>query len=278
MKRCQKQERFGVPPYPPIVRACGGDRPFAGDIDQRRATGYRLLRAFVGDDRIERSDDAQSDGLRRVLKVPCDAGFHAHDREHSAVRPGTRRTTVLHRRCERHRGRANLASAAAGHRSRADRTLCCDVRWSARLRRGSCRRTRSAPDAIGVRAHGRAPSAESGAWSAGDGEGDHAADRRSLSVCGAGVKGLGVRHLRLQACGVGPESMSRWSARSEARTYDLDVDEDRCMLVGCEGCRSGVSSWAVSQLGRPVQRWLGPDGGTLSLISVHGVETPARDG
>jgi hypothetical protein len=44
-------------------------------------------------------------------------------------------------------------------------------------------------------------------------------------VLPVGVSGL------LVAGRVGPQSGSRWSDRSEARTNDLDADEDRRMLV-----------------------------------------------
>ena len=40
---------------------------------------------------------------------------------------------------------------------------------------------------------------------------------------------------------------------------------------------SGVSSWAVSQLGRPVQRWLGPDGGTRITTTIVYTSKEARD-
>jgi hypothetical protein len=54
---------------------------------------------------------------------------------------------------------------------------------------------------------------------------------------------------RFGGCRLGaidPQSVSRWSARSEARTNDLDADEDR-RIVACTGGAGdrGVRSWCL---------------------------------
>jgi hypothetical protein len=49
-------------------------------------------------------------------------------------------------------------------------------------------------------------------------------DLQALPVCGRGGKALSTRWAPGRWC------WSRWSARSEARTYDLDRPEGRCML------------------------------------------------
>jgi len=51
---------------------------------------------------------------------------------------------------------------------------------------------------------------------------------------------------------VGAEAGSRWSARSEARTYDLDVDEDRRIVEHRE---------LLQRLGHGVLPWMGGVGG-----------------
>jgi hypothetical protein len=65
--------------------------------------------------------------------------------------------------------------------------------------------------------------------------GDAGVNRRPstlmLLICESGAgQGPVVRGF-LAARRGGPESMSRWSARSAARTNDLDVDEDRRKLI-----------------------------------------------
>ena len=71
----------------------------------------------------------------------------------------------------------------------------------------------------------------------------------------------------LLVCGApGRRCWSRWSARSEARTYDLDQPEGRCMLAmgrvvmvrggpALPGCSTNSSSATTSLIGCPPRRW-----------------------
>jgi hypothetical protein len=89
----------------------------------------------------------------------------------------------------------------------------------------------------------------------------HLASNPALPVRAAGVKALFVRSAPGRRC------WSRWSARSEARTNDLDQPEGRCMLAmgrglmvrrrpALPGCSTNSSSATTSLIGCPPRSWV----------------------